>query len=140
MGIILVLAEFVIPGMLVIFFGTSAIIVGLLVWIGLPQTNGIAFVLFASLSVAQIIILRRFFKRWFTGDSLGSGERDDGMQEFIGKEVEVAEDFNSDLGRGKVVFKGASWSARSNENLTAGETAVIADRDGLTLIVKKLEK
>lgn len=133
-GILFVLAEFIIPGLMIVFLGVSALVVGLLVWLGLPQTNGLPFVIFIALSVGLIFLLRSKFKEWFQGNTVGEDNPD--TDDIIGKEAEVVSEFGQN-GRGKISLRGANWDAKSEEPLSVGERVVVKGRQGITLIVGK---
>jgi len=136
LGILLLLAEFIVPGLVIIFFGTSALTVGIALWMGMPVTGGLPFVVFTALAVLQILVLRRFFKGWFTGQTLGPENSGGGVEEVIGKRVSRVSGFNDGSRDGIVSFKGADWSARSEEAVSNCESFIIVGREGLTLIVK----
>ena len=136
-GFVCILLEFVIPGALIVFFGVSAIIVGLLIkLVGLPTANGIPFLVFIVLSIGQIVLLRRKLKSWFTGKTLTGNE--DTLEEFVGKEATVIEGFGEQSKKGTVVFKGANWNAISDSaDLKIGDDVIIEQQDGITLTVRK---
>lgn len=136
LGILLILAEFLVPGLIIIFFGTSALVVGIALWLGLPTAGGLPFILFAGLAVIQILILRRFFKPWFAGQSLGTSTTGEGVEEFIGKKTSRVSGFEDGKCEGIVSFKGADWSARCEEVAPSCDNFIIIGREGLTLIVK----
>ena len=137
-GILMILAEFIVPGLIVIFFGTSALITGLVMAWGLPSGNGIPFILFSVLAIVQIAVLRRVFKPWFLG---GSVDDDSALEEYIGHEAVVLSGFEDGAVRGQVDFKGTTWTARL-ENPEAvpakGERVRITARDGLTLTITSI--
>jgi len=136
LGILLILAEFIVPGLVIIFFGTSALVVGIALWMGMPTGGGLPFIIFAGLAVLQILILRRFFKPWFAGQSLGTEITGEGVEELIGKKVPRVSGFESGSLEGIVSFKGADWSARSEKAPDNCQSFIITGREGLTLIVK----
>ncbi len=131
-GILLILAEFAVPGLIVIFFGTSALVVGIGLYFGLPAGHGIPFICFSVLSVLQVIFLRRTFKKLFVGSSVQNAEA---LEEFIGREALVVSGFEEGNLRGKVEFKGTNWSAESDAPLKCGDRVTITARDGLKLTV-----
>ncbi len=133
-GILLVLAEFLVPGLIIIFFGTAALITGLAIYAGLPTDYGLPFLLFATLSILQLVIVRRHFKKWFTG---GNAVNQQSLEEFIGHEAIVISGFAEGDTHGKVEFKGASWSALCDEPLQPGERVRISSREGITLTVNR---
>ena len=134
-GIVLILVEFVVPGFIVVFFGTSALIVGFALYLGLPSGHGIPFVCFAVLCIAQVVFLRRTLKKFFVGESLGDGDLTD---EFIGHEAVVVSGFDSKDLRGKVEFKGSNWPAKSDRALKPGDRVCITAREGLNLTVSHI--
>lgn len=136
-GIILILLEFALPGLVIVFFGTSAVVVGIAVYYGLPQTMGIPFFVFTALTVLQIFVLRQRFRGWFKGDVVSERSGRDAMEDFVGREVVAITDFEERDLVGKVEFRGSNWNAQSTATLKAGERAVISGRDGLKLLINK---
>lgn len=134
-GIVLVIAEFAFPGLIVVFFGFAAIFVGLALYAGLPDGNGIPFIVFSTLSLMQVFFLRRCFKTWFLGASF---ENADELEEFIGHEAVVVSGFEDGAIRGRVEFKGTNWAARlerASDTLKAGDRVHITGRKGLHLTI-----
>jgi len=138
-GLVLVLLEFAAPGVVLVFIGLGAWVTALVVKLGWAGTLGAQMGWFAVSSVVLLLGLRRFFKGWFVGFSQS---RDTGadLDEFTGREVAVLSQVTVDT-RGQVEFKGANWSARAvgerDVMFDAGERAVIAEVDGLCLLIKK---
>ena len=137
-GIALVLLEFVLPGFIIIFLGISAIAVGMLIWAGMPESNGLPFLLFAGLSVALLVFLRRRFEAWFAGKALDPA--DGVFEDIVGREATVTGGFTAkEQGRGNVLLRGAVWQAKSEEKLREGDLVTIMARDGILLTVRKNE-
>lgn len=142
LGIFLILAEFAVPGLIVVFFGFSALIVGLLIWAEIiPGKGPLPFVVFAVVSLGTLLLLRKQCKSWFVGKSIGSqqiaGEDDD----FLGREAIVASGFdNSRAKAGRVTYRGTQWDARTEEEtpLKTGDPVKIIDRKDSVLIVEKV--
>lgn len=136
-GFVCIILEFMIPGVLFVFFGISAILVGLLVKIfGLPTGHGIPYLVFTILSIGQIVLLRKKFKSWFTGKTLTGGENT--LEEYIGKEATVVDGFEGESNKGTVLFKGANWNAISNTpDLKPGDEVIIEKQSGITLTVSR---
>ena len=132
-GFACVLLEFVLPGAIIVFLGISAIITGVLLKLGLPNTGGLPLLIFMGLSAAQILFLRRYVKNWFTGSSVNS--EDSSVEEFVGKPASVSGGFENGSNRGTVVFKGANWNAVSEDALNVGDEVVIRKQEGITLHV-----
>jgi membrane protein implicated in regulation of membrane protease activity len=135
-GFVLIILEFFLPGAIVVFMGTSAVVVGLLLkFTAFPEGGGWPFLLFSILTVGQIFLLRRHLKNSFTGDTVKDGEND--LEEFVGREATVDSGFETENSKGKVLFKGTHWDATSSEALSSGEPVIITARAGITLTVRK---
>lgn len=141
LGIFLILAEFAAPGLVVVFFGFSALIVGILIWTEIiPGEGPPPFVVFAIVSLGTLLLLRRQCKSWFVGRSFGvqiAGEDDD----FLGREAIVASGFdNARAQAGRVTYRGTQWDARTAEEspLKAGDPVKIIGRKDSVLIIEKV--
>ena len=136
-GLVLILSEFFLPGIILVFFGLAAVVVSILTWAGLLSSFTGQLVVFAVLSLVLLFGLRKFFKDWFVGRSEdvvhGEGEID--RDEFRGREVQVVESIAAG-GYGKVELKGANWKATSEEDLQEGTLAEVVRREGLTFHVR----
>ena len=136
-GVGLALLEFAAPGVILIFFGAGAWVVAITTWIGLTPSLQSQLLLFAIVSAVLLVALRRWISGKFAGHVTGVQDPEVNLDEFTEKRVEVLEDVVPGRSDGKVEFKGATWSARSDETIRKGETAVIERIDGLALIIKK---
>jgi membrane protein implicated in regulation of membrane protease activity len=136
-GVALALLEFVAPGVILVFFGVGAWIVAITTWAGLTATTPSQLLVFATSSALLIAVLRRWISGKFSGHVSGVQDPSVNLDEFTGKPVEVLEDVVPGSSAGKVEFKGASWSTRSDETIRRGEAAVIERLDGIALIIKK---
>ena len=130
-GIALILLEFVVSGFVIIFFGISAVLVGLAIFLGLPQENGIPYVLFSVLCLLQVFVLRKFVKKVFTGDVLAADGVLNDMEEYIGHEAVVQSGFSESPFTGRVEFKGAGWDAKASTPLSIGQRVKIIARQGI---------
>ncbi len=138
LGFTLVGAELFVNAFVLVFFGIAAIVVGVALWLGLPQGNGLPFIVFALASVGMLLVLRNRFQDWFKGASIAAEPDED----FLGFDVQVESGFDATTPtRGKVSFRGASWSARSDTGpYAAGEYVRICDRDSSTLVVRAIKE
>lgn len=132
-GFILILAEFAVPGVILVFIGLGAWAASLTSCLGWTQAAGAQTAVFALSSLVLLVGLRRLFKGWFLGishDAATAGA----LNEFEGRAVRVISPVEP--GRtGKVEFKGAPWNASSDEPLKPGDSARIISVDGLCLKV-----
>ena len=139
LGLSLILAEFVLPGLIAIFFGLGALAVGLLLWAGMPGDGALPFVVFSGVSIGSLLLLRGLFKSWFTGRSLGvqvTGEDND----FVGHRAKVVSGFGeSQISTGRIIYRGTQWEARTAAGcaLEIGSQVQIVGREGSVLIIDK---
>lgn len=133
-GLALVLLEFVVPGVVLVFFGLAAWVVAAGMWIGLIDSLAAQSIVFCVTSLLLLFGLRRYVSAWFVGGTLNRGTNVD--EEFIGKKVRVVQSIDGGDERGKVELKGAEWNATCAVPLAAGSYATIIERDGINLTVK----
>ena len=133
-GLILLGAEMAVPGGIVLlFFGAAALIVGLLVAPGLDLPAWGEFALFSALSVASLLGLRGPIQRRL---KRGSG-RDTDIDSLLGEVAVLAQDVAPGA-EGKAELRGTTWSARNTGDrpLAAGQKCVVERVEGLTLFVR----
>jgi membrane protein implicated in regulation of membrane protease activity len=137
-GVVLALLEFVVPGVIFIFFGFGAWVAALTTYLGLTGGSASQLLVFAVSSVALLFGLRRYIRSRFSGFVSERQAPDRNLDEFTGKSVLVLEDIAPGK-PGKVEFKGAPWRAESETSFSKGESGIIAEVDGLTLKIKNRE-
>jgi len=136
-GLVLMILEFAAPGVVLIFFGTAAWIVALTTYMGLTGSLASQLILFSISTIALLVGLRKWIRDKFVGHVSDVQNLEVDLDEFTGKSAIVLEDIEPGRQGGKVEFKGADWSARSDETIKKGETGIISGMDGLTLIIKR---
>jgi membrane protein implicated in regulation of membrane protease activity len=134
-GVVMILMEFVIPGLIVIFFGGGAWVTAILVAIFPAMPLWVQMLIFAVFSVVCLVFLRRSLKkRFFSGqEDLASEQVDD----YIGRRAVVEKAITR--GEGKVIFRGAAWDAFADEDIPEGTAVTIIDKDSIRLKVKPIK-
>lgn len=134
LGALLVLSEFFITGIVAIFFGVGAILVGIAAAAGLLDSLPEQVIAFAVLSVGSLLFARERIKVWFRGNV---SDRWDGDKDLIaarGERVTVTQSFSE--GVGQVRLSGADWKAEcDNGKPVEGDTAWVVGHRGITLLV-----
>ncbi len=134
LGALLILSEFFFTGIVAVFFGVGAILVGLATALGLLNGLPEQVLVFAVLSVGSLLFAREKIRVWFRGKV---SDRWDGDQQLIatrGERVRVSRDFQDGVGR--VRLSGADWKAECEDGeLKAGDTAWIIGHRGITVLV-----
>ena len=135
-GLALVLLEFAVPGVILIFFGLGAWVTALTTVLGLTTGLTSQLLVFGVSSVILLVVLRRWFRNRLFGHTSGDQDPSKNLDTPTGDKVMVTVALvpGSDIGR--VEYKGAEWHARSEEPIAAGQPAVIVETDGITLVVK----
>jgi membrane protein implicated in regulation of membrane protease activity len=132
-GVVLLLLELALPGLVIFFFGLGAWIVALCLVL-FPVNITWQLLIFVISSLAGLFLLRRFLKeKFFREDESNKSSLE---EEFIGKTAVADTDINPGIS-GKVNFKGTQWTAISDEAIKKGEKVRIKERESITLIVEK---
>lgn len=133
-GLLLLVMEFALPGLIIGFFGIGAWIVAavcLLTEIGLNTQ----LVIFIASSVLSLLLLRRWLKGVFLGHTGSKQDLKHNLEEFVGQRAVVKEKIVPNLG-GKIEFHGTNWEAQADEEITGGTVVEIIGKDNITLKVK----
>ena len=135
-GLALVLLEFAVPGVIIVFFGLGACLVSLTTYLGATESIDSQLILFSVSSVALLFSLRRWIRGKFTGYVSDVQDPARNYDDFLGKDVTAAEDLSP--GKvGVVEFRGTRWRAVADAPLLQGEEGRIERLDGITLIIRK---
>jgi membrane protein implicated in regulation of membrane protease activity len=131
-GFILLASEMLVPGFVIFFFGSGALLTALAAAI-LPSVGasfGLQGLIWGASSIFSLIFLRRRFSRIFHGTVLNPTRIDD-----LGKTAVVSERITPEK-PGRVRYQGTTWNAVSyTETFEEGEKVSIVQEDGLTLVV-----
>lgn len=136
LGALLVLSEFFATGIVAVFFGIGAILVGLATMVGLLSNSPEQITLFAILSLGALLLARERVKIWFRGNVSDRWDGDKNLIEARGERVTVTADFVD--GVGSVRLSGVDWKAELDDDaasLSAGDTAWVVGHRGITLKV-----
>jgi len=135
-GIILLVMEFVMPGLIIAFFGVGACVVAVVCLFTDISLNA-QLIIFICSSVLSLLCLRRWLKGIFIGHTKSKQDLKEDIREFVGQKVVVKEKIVPNI-PGKVEFHGTNWQALADEEIPAGTVVEIIGKDNLTLKVKSL--
>lgn len=134
-GIALMLLELLVPGLVIVFFGAGAVVVGVLNWTGLVDSIVHSLTLWFVLSIVFVIIFRKIFMKMFPADTSYQLIEDDVLA--AGKIVEVLKNIDDQGVDGRISFEGTSWPASCDKGtIKAGNKARILYRDNISWIVE----
>jgi len=132
LGLLLIASEMIIPGFVIFFFGTGAIVTGILSGIipGLSESFAFQGFIWILSSILSFSFFRKKFARIFKGTILNKEIDSD-----VGRTAEVIEAIAPDK-PGRVRYQGTSWKAISyTESFEPGEKVDIVKEENLTFIV-----
>ena len=132
LGLGLFILELIMPGFIIFFFGLGAWVTALVCLIGHPGTN-LQIIIFAITSSILLLALRRIIKKKFLNSINTKSE--DVEDEFTEKEALETVDFGG-MKKGKVEFKGTTWTAESSAEIREGQRVIIIEKDSFKLIVE----
>ncbi len=134
-GAVLVLLEFLIPGLVVVFLGLGALLTGGVLFLGWINDPVALLAFFAFSSILMLATLRRFVMRFYPSD-VEKVEADEDKLLIGQKATVVSTVYPSDFS-GRVRFSGTTWSARSEHGIIPEGTEVkIVGRDNIHFVVR----
>jgi len=139
-GLALIFLEFMVPGVILVFFGIGAWAAAVTTHFGLTASFQFQLLVFAVTSILLLVVLRKWIQGKFYGHVGDVQDQTKNIDEFTGQIVVVLEDVIPNKMKGAVEFKGARWRAVSNEEIKKGEMAIITGVDGIILNVGKKEE
>ena len=133
-GAFLMLAELASPGFVVFFFGLAAATVSLFKWLfpALPLWAQLA--AFSVFSIIYILVLRRYLKKVFMGDTEETASI---QNEFVGRVGRVVDIVRPDV-PGRIMLGDSEWAATSATRLDVGTEVKVVSQNNLTLRVEPI--
>lgn len=133
LGLLLLVAEMVVPGLFLLFFGVAGLAVGMLTYLGMAGPAWMQWLMFSILSIVSLLLFREPLMR-----KLGQREaplRD--VDTLIGEVAIAAGDIPVN-GTGKAEMRGASWNVRNvaEQIVMRGQRCRVTAVDGLQLLIK----
>ncbi len=135
-GIALLLLEFMLPGLIVFFFGVGACIVAVVCLFTDISINS-QLVIFILSSVASLLLLRKWLKGIFIGHVTSRQDITQKIEEFVGQRAVVVKKITPKM-PGKVELHGTNWQARADAEIEEGQAVEVIGKDNITLKVKGL--
>ena len=137
-GIVLLVMEFMLPGLIIAFFGLGACVVAVICMF-LDISLNAQLIIFIIASVLSLVCLRRWLKGIFIGHTKSKQDMTEDLKEFVGERVVVKKKITPPMA-GKVELHGTDWQAEADEEIAEGSIVEITGKDNLTLKVKILER
>jgi len=137
LGFVLILAELILPGAIVVFLGLAALIVSTSLYLGLISGWISALTLWFISSLVLIIALRHLLQKFIQGDVEKQNTDEDldafGALAIVTEKIDPEQD-------GRIDFRGTSWKAKCFEGpFLPGMKVKIISREDITWIVEASE-
>ncbi|MBS4028272.1 MAG: NfeD family protein [Ignavibacteriales bacterium] len=138
-GLIFILAELMLPGFVIIFFGIGAWFTALLNWVGfLPSFTSQLFCFLVS-SVLSLVLFRKKATGILRGKITGKLSFDEELDNVKGQKVRVVVEIKPDDDGGKVELFGTIWNAEADVPIPQGTMVEVVERKNLILKVKPIQ-
>jgi len=136
-GLLLLIFEFMLPGLIIAFFGVGAWLVALLCLLSdyVQGSINTQLIIFILASVLSLLCLRRWLKGIFMGHIVSKQDMTENLEEFVGQRAVVIEAITPKAG-GKVEFHGTNWVAQADAEIAEGAVVEIIGKENITLKVK----
>lgn len=133
-GILLVFAEFIVPGLISVFIGLGALTVALLLYFQIIENIASQFLVLFISSTVYIFSLRLLVMRYYPSNTEKFNVDEESM--IIGQSALVIKEIPVN-GMGRIQYGESTWNAISNENLKIlkGEKVTILKRSNISWIV-----
>jgi len=139
-GLIFLIAEFLLPTFILFFFGLGAIIISIITsFYDLSINSQIG--LFGFLSLLSLLLFRNYMKNIFLGDELS--DKDDYFEKSINSDggiAEVSKAINPSK-YGEIKFKGTFYKAKADNTISVGTSVKVinkGDEQGSFYLVKEI--
>ena len=132
--LLLFILEIFLPGLIILFFGIGACLTALICLI-FDLSVDIQILSFLLISIFSLVLLRKNIKKAFFKKV--KNKEDTLIDEFIGKTAIAETDIQKGK-PGKIIFKGTLWNAKSDKNVTKGQTVKIISKESIVLNVEPI--
>jgi inner membrane protein len=135
LGLLFVVAEFVVPEFVIFFFGIGALLNSVLTALvpSLAASIPLQILTWLGLSAATLFSLRKYISGWFKGRRFD----EDDQAEWTGRAAKVTQAIGPDT-PGRISLNGTTWVAESyHESFQPGERVEVLRREGTRFLVTK---
>ena len=135
-GVMLIIAEALLPGLVSIFIGFGAMTVAAFIHYNYVDNVASQLVVWFVASTIYIFTLRLLIMKFYPSDTQKQNINED--QLVMGQEVEVVETIVAG-GSGRISYGDSTWQAVSkyNEDIKIGEKVKVLNRENITWLVER---
>ena len=137
-GLVLMVSEIFVPGLVVVFLGLSAILVAAGRWLGFIDGLMNSFTFWFVFSLMSVLGIRGLINKLLPGNVFRRFVDED--KDAIGHLVEVIEETSNEHEDGRIRFRGTTWKAKTEfGRIFPGQKARIQGRHEMVWIVDLAE-
>jgi membrane protein implicated in regulation of membrane protease activity len=137
-SLVLMFLETLIPGLVMVFLGISALFISLIVYLGYEASLLHLTTIWFVISLINIFTLRVWVSKLFPAKTTVSNMDED--LDACGKIVSVVQTVYTHNEEGRIFFRGTTWSAKCpQKTLEVGSKAKLVERHHNTWIVSPLD-
>jgi inner membrane protein len=131
-GIVLIVLESLVPGVVIMWFGLGAIVAAFTTWIHWTGTFSSQLWVFIVASLVLVFLSRTIFKKFLFKPSIKTNS-----EALIGMVGVVVEDIGPAPRKGYVTVGNERWPAQSSEVIQKDANVVVIGFEGITLFVRR---
>lgn len=135
-GLVMLLLEFVLPGLIIFFFGVGAFVVAL-ACVFFDLSINLQLLIFLVSSTALLLLLRRTLSRTFIGHVGFRQDTAKKMDDFAGGRAVVTREIRPNE-PGRVEYHGSHWDAEAGETIPEGTPVEVVGKRSITLQVRTI--
>ncbi len=137
-GVVLMLAELIVPGGIVILLGAAAVIVAGLLTLGIAEGVVQSLTCWFITSMVLILSFRHVTQKLVGGDS-HVGNTDEEL-DLYNKTAEVKEAIGPGHSKGRIHFQGTDWTAKGDgREIPVGTQVRVICRDNIDFVVEPID-
>lgn len=135
-GLVLMLAEIIIPGGIVIFLGLACVVVAGAWQLSFIDSWTQAMTLWFISSLFLLLVFRNVTQKLFGGETTAANVDED--MDIYGQTATVVETIGPGEKTGRIEFQDSTWQAMADGSvIEAGETVKIVCHENISLVVEK---
>jgi len=133
-GLVMLLLELALPGLIIFFFGVGAWVVAFICVAGHISLN-MQITLFIVISLVLLVTLRKWLAAIFKGRVSSRQKEDDAAEEYLGRQALVTRAIEPGR-KGRIELWGSTWDAEADESIPENTPVKIIGKDNITFKVK----
>ena len=137
-GVILFVLELVLPGFVLFFFASGALLTALVAWLVPGTSVALQLGLFIVASLGTLLSLRGVIQKRFFASAVTAEGEDVDRQLAVSGDRGVVCSMIAPPAEGRIKYSGTSWRATADERIEEGEIVAVVRQQDLVIHVEKV--